>query len=183
MFRTRVQITGPVGSPWLSTAYFLAPGGGTADQAVAALGSFWNDLRVIMHTSCTITSEAEVADVSPTTGEVTGIESTTPFTLTGTSSADPLPWATQLVIRWRTGNFVGGREIRGRTFVPGLTESSNTSGVPTAATLSTANAAAAALIADANCILLTWSRTHGNDPAVVTGTALGKFGVLRSRRD
>lgn len=183
MFRVRVQITGPAGSPWLATHYFLPSAGMTPDEAVAATGSFWNDCRVYMTTGATIASEAEVASVDALTGEVTGIDQTTPFSVTGASSADPLPPTVQGVVRWRTGTFVGGREIRGRTFIPGLTEAYSTNGVPTAGFLSGVQTAAAGLIADANSDLCIWSRAHQNDPLAVTASVWNQFGVLRSRRD
>jgi len=52
------------------------------------------------------------------------------FPVTGTSGADPLPGQNAALITWLTGT--RGKSFRGRTYIPGLTEASITSGVLTA---------------------------------------------------
>jgi hypothetical protein len=124
-----------------------------------------------------------VATVDSTTGDITALTAVTSQTGTGGSVGDALPYATQGLVRLRTGFFVGGKEIRGRIFIPGLTETDSDIGVPSSFVVGAWNTAVAALIADANSVLLVYSRKHAAGEAVVSGSAWNKWAVLRSRRD
>jgi len=183
MYRVRTSITGGSGGPWLSTMYFNVIGGLTAQNAVAATGAFWNGVKNLVATGIVMATEADVATMEAGTGEITGITATTPVSVTGTGTGTTAPTASQGLIRWRTGYYVGGREIRGRTFIPGLCVAAVASGNPTASYLSTANAAAATLVADANSELMIWSKKNGEVAPVLLGSTWSSFAVLRSRRD
>lgn len=182
MYRVRTVISGGQGGPYLSTMYFNVVGGLTAANANAAVGTFWNSVKAKMGNSLSYATEAEVAEVDIATGQVTGIAAVTPQTGTGTPTTDMCPWTTQGLIRWRTGIFVGGREVRGRTFVPGPTEVENTAGVPAAAYVTALNAAASALIADANSDLMVYSKKNRDAVPVLSGSTWSQWAVLRSRR-
>lgn len=183
MLRIRTIFSGVQGSPWVSTMFF----GGTEDQtaannANAAVGVFWNAVDTLMDTSVVWTTSSEVARIG-LDGAQTGLFAVTPVASQGQSVADALPWATQAVIKWRTGSFLGGRELRGRTFVPGLTEATASEGSPSVGTVNTINAAAAALIADANSEFLVWSRRYAASSQASSGSTWTQWGVMRSRRD
>lgn len=182
MYRVRTAITGGTGGPSLSTMYFSVIGGLTAQHAVAATGAFWTALRSGIRTGVVMTTEAEVATVDIATGLVTGLVPTTPVVVNGSSSAVALPWATQGLVRWRTGTFVGGREVRGRTFIPGMTTDNNAAGEPFSSWIGQANVAAAALIADANSDFMIYSRKNFDAVPAITGTHWAEWAVLRSRR-
>jgi hypothetical protein len=183
MYRVRTVFTGPAGAPWLSTFYFLPTSGMTAQQAVAATGAFWTTCKAHMVNTCSFATEPEVATLSPVTGEALSSTATTPVTGTGTSGGEAAPWATQGLIRWRTGTFIGGREIRGRTFIPGVTEGDNVAGVPGASYITDIGAAAATLIASATSDISIWSRKNGQNYAVSSATVWPSWAVLRSRRN
>lgn len=183
MYRVRTQITGGLGGPYLSTMYFSVIGGLTAANANAAVGAFWGTMKAVMSTSMTATTEGEVAELDVATGQVTGALPVTSIANTGTASGDTLPPAVQGLIRWRTGTFFNGREVRGRTFIPGPGEALNTNGVPTSVWLSAANTAAANLIADPNSDFQIYTRKNHNSEAVITGAGWTQWAVLRSRRD
>ena len=124
--------------------------------------------------------DTEVLVVNESTGQTTGVLPVTSEARTGTDAANALPNATMALFRWRTGVFFAGREIRGRTFWPGLTETSNSA---------TGNFSGAAdLTADATAFiaasdLAIYSPTRGIATNVTVGTCWDEFAVLRSRRD
>lgn len=183
MYRVRTQITGGQGGPYLSTMYFNVIGGLTAANANAAIGAFWLAVKGKVASGMVMATEAEVATIDIGTGEVTGLTPVTPVSNTGTAAGDTLPPASQGLLRFRTGTFVGGREIRGRLFIPGACEVDSTSGVPVAGYLTTLNSAASALIADANSELVIYSKAHRELGTVLSGSAWSQWAVLRSRRD
>jgi hypothetical protein len=180
--RVRVIWSGSGGTPFLSTHYFSGGAQSDADDAVTAVGTFWGAVDGLIDSSISWATDAEVVEIAAGTGAPQGSFATTPATGTGAVSGTANPWASQGLIRWRTGVFIGGREVRGRTFVPGMTQVSGSDGVPAAATITTLNNAAAALIADANSVLLIWSKTHGVEHAVTSGSAWNQFAILRGRR-
>ena len=186
MLRVRTTFTGSTGSPWLSTAYFLGsfpdPTQADADAAVAAVGAFWGAVDSRMNTAIQWTTDPSVA-VMDLDGQQTGAFGTTSQSGTGASASDLLPQATQALLRLRTNVFSAGREIRGRWFIPGLTEAEATAGNVTAAAATVFNVAAAALIATAGAEWCVWSRTQTTAAAVVTANTWTQFAVLRSRRD
>ena len=185
MFRVRTTFVGLTGAPYLSTMYFEDTGGLTAANAVAAVGAFWGAIDNSLPNTLSWTTEAEVATIDFSNGQQTGLTSTTPQTGTGSIAATLHSPATQGLVRWRTGAFLGGRELRGRTFIPGMSTSvtNAATGAPNSTFLSAVNTAAAALIADANSTLLVWSRTKSAKSTVTSGSMWSQFAVLRSRRD
>lgn len=185
MLRVTVITNAPQGSPWYANHFF---GGTTEGEAVAAsdavralYGSFDN------HRPSTIGSsnDTEVHNIDPSTGQTTEVFDVPQWTENGAHSFELLPYATQGLIRWRTGTFVNGRELRGRTFVPGLTEDYNVAGVP--------SGGLPALMAGYINTYITTSSAAG-DPAVYSpthkvaaimtnGSFWSQWAVLRSRRD
>lgn len=188
MYRVRVTFTGGSGVPWLATHYFREAGG-TAQQAATAVGTFWGAVDAFINSGTDWTTEADVSLIDDATGQLTGVQSTTPVTGTGGSAVERLPQQDQILVRWRTGSTVNGRELRGRTFIPGVIEDTNDAGDVLAATRATILTAAQALITDANSVLLTWHRptspgaADGSEAIVTTASVWQRFAVLRSRRD
>lgn len=182
LFRVRTVFSGPAGSPYLSTLYFEA-GGNTETGANAAVGTFWNSIDSQMHNSVSWSTEAEVTEIDEVTGNPVAVFPVTPVTGVGALSGELLPRVSQGLIRFRTGVFVGGREVRGRCFVPGLDTGTNDGGVLLPATITALNNAAAALISDSNSVFAIWSRKNGVEHPAVTGSTWNQFASLRSRRD
>lgn len=178
--RVRTEFTGIQGSPWLSTMYFGTVG--SAADAVAAVGTFWTAVQGLMNNSVNWATLPEVEEIG-VDGTLIGIESTTPETGSGGSATDVLPPMTQALVRWRTGAVFGNRELRGRTFIPGLTESAAVDGNLDPTDAATIQTAAAALIADIDSALVIWSREHAQQILVATASVWSQFASLRSRRD
>lgn len=185
MLRIKVVWTAPAGSPYYTTFYFGGDTPGEADAAGAAVAAFLGvmDGNIASTYAWNLDQEAEFVD--PVTGNITGVETIAAGNGNGSGTGDPLPLSTQALIRWRTNQFINGREIRGRTFFPGFVETSSTAGRVTTGLLSGLNTAAADFItaSSGGGGLVVWSPTHGQAAQVLTASAWSDFAVLRSRRD
>ena len=129
IYRVRTAWTGGPGGNELTTFWFSQSSPFTAQDAVNAAATFWSGgLASSISNAYTWTVEGEVAVVDPGTGQITTIESATGDSGNGGSSSEQLPPMTQALVRWRTGIWLGGRQLLGRTFIPGLTEPANDNG-------------------------------------------------------
>jgi hypothetical protein len=188
MHRVRTVFTGIQGTPWLNTLFFDAAGG-TAQEAATAAGGFWGAVDAVMTTQVDWTTEPDVPQINEETGALIQVTSTTPVTGTGAAVGEIGPVASQGLIRWRTSVVVNGRNLRGRTFVPGLTVAAYDDGGVIAGTKTAIDVAAAALIASATADLVIWHRpsvqgaSDGSVAEVVTGSLWTQLATMRSRRD
>ena len=181
ILRVRTVFNGVQGAPYYSNLYFDA----TAETGVTvtnAVTQFWQDIKAVICNDLTWEVEGDVAVIDDVTGEINDITAGTPSSSVGTDSADMAPLTTQGLIRARTGTFVGGREIRGRIFVPCPSEGSNLQGAPTSTYTADLTGAAGAL-RDAAVGWVIWSRAKGQSAPVVTVSTWGQWASLRSRRD
>lgn len=182
MYRVDTVTTGLDGAPFF-TQLFFNDTAGTASDAVDAVVAFWEDLASVIVNDCTMTVDGIVTIVDQATGAITGTEGTASgAAVVGTNAGEPLPNATQGLIQWRTGDYVGGREIRGRTFIPGPGSASNALGEPTSSYIAALEAAAATLVGNASTVFVVFSRAKLTARAVIDGTAWDEWAVLRSRR-
>jgi hypothetical protein len=179
LWRVRTSWSGLPGTPWVSTHYFQQALLG-AVEAAEAVGAFWEDMDPQISLSALWVVEGDVTEIDQVTGATIGLSPVTPIAGSGSAGGDRSPAAAQGLIRWRTGVYAAGREIRGRTFIPGVCESSGAS-VPLPAYMAALNAAAATLILTPGFSV--WSKTHGLAPSVDGGFAWNQYAVLRSRRD
>lgn len=205
LYRVTTTIAGnTVAGGGISEMYFDAGGGALVADAVDCVRDFYDALKAIMHSSTVFTISGVVETVNEVTGDVTAAGSTTGTSVTGTSATDPAPGSTQGLIQWRTGVYSDGRELRGRTFLPGMLSGRSSNGIPDATAL-TAMAAAVAAVTGHTASAQVWRRPRlealalgspgqpGYRPAhdarvgsmadIVTGTPWTKWAVLRSRRD
>lgn len=181
LWKVKTLFTGTQGGAGISTMYFDGTAG-TAAQANAAVGAFWTFVATSFHSSQAWTTDSGVESIDVSTGQILSLTGVTPVSGTGGSAADPLPWETQGLVQWRTGDFVAGRELRGRTFLPAMLETGNTGGLPTAGIIANSNSAAATLIASASADLVIYSLTHHVFAPVVTGVMWSQWAGLKSRR-
>lgn len=184
MLRIRTVLTGTTGGPFLSTMYF----GGADDQtaannANAAVGAFWGSVDNFLGNSLSWSTAAEVVKMS-TSGVVSATFAVTPISGAGGATGVYMAPASQGLVRWRTGSYIGGREVRGRTFIPAVTQANSTSaGGPGTTFVTGVNTAAATLISDPNSELIVWSKRWSSTATALTGSMWGSYAVLRSRRD
>lgn len=184
MIRTRVRVAGTVNGASVMTHHWLAPEDSTGSTDVRqALGTFLFAIQGLIRVGTTLDIETEAEIVDPASGMITGTLPLTSGSFPGTDTGDQLPVMTQGLVRWRTGVFVGGREVRGRTFVPSPTEDKSTMGKPTALYTGGLQTAAQAMADDEAAGLAVWSRARGQAHPVSTATVWSEWSGLRSRRD
>lgn len=194
MFRVRVATTGWQGGPGLQTYYYSHP-----DQTAA------NALIVVDHVRAKIAANSrawakgvavqvsgDVDVITAATGEITDTLSVLqPASVTNTEATDTLaPTAVAMLLRLTTATFVGGRRVRGRSFISPISQASNSiTGDPSAFFIGVIGALGAGLAtAPSNgALMVVWHRPlagAGGLACQVTGTSCSpKFAVLRSRRD
>lgn len=182
MYRITTLFSGPLVQGGGINQLYFDQGGGTGADAHSAVVAFWGEVDGWMQGGLQYTVEGEIELVDNITGQVESVETTDAVSGVGSVGGDALPPANQALIRWRTGVFNGGREIRGRTFIPGIAMAASVSGVPTSELRNTLNTAAGNLIGDPDSELVVWSR-KGTFATVTSGSAWNKFATLRSRRD
>lgn len=183
LWRVRTIFSGPAGTPWLSQMLFESTAG-TPLQAATAVGVFWGAVDNFMKTTVSWQVDPLVYEVSVGDLQPVGVTSVAGPTGSGSSAADLLPPATQACLHWSTGFFVAGRELTGRTFIPGLSEDScATDGSLNTTVRDAINTAAATLVGTANANFMINSRAHATAVNATAGSARTKFSVLRSRRD
>lgn len=180
MLRVRTSISAAFGGPQLSTHYFPGTGSSDAATAAAAVRAFWDALKGKIGTAWSLDVQNDVVELDPATGQPTAVHNTETALVTGTGTGDALPYATQGLVQWRTGVYVGGREIRGRTFIPGPLEADNAVGFPLTAYTSLLTTAAGNL---ASAGLAVYSYTHRQFADVSSGVGWTNWASLRSRRD
>lgn len=182
MYRVRTVFTGVAGTPWYSNLYFDVSQSTPLSSQEAAF-AFWGTLQGFIDNSLTYNVEGSVATVRSEDGELTDIAGLPDALQAGLGTGESMSRALQGLIRASTSNFAGGRRIKGRVFVPGLTETSNEEGRPAPALLTAMNNAGDGLISDADSQWVVWSKKNGTMNAVVSASAWTEFAVLRSRRD
>nr|CRY96173.1 hypothetical protein [uncultured prokaryote] len=178
--RIRTVFTGVAGSPWYVNLHFTSAGANTPQDQVQAVIDFWTGMASRMDGRSTARVDGDVAEIDLDSGAQTGISSGTGGAVAGGSNDDPLPPATQMLVRLSTGAYAKGRQIQGRIFIPGPTNYCNNAGVLTASTVTQINTQALALITAGLCV---YSKTNKSVSTVSTATAWSEFAVMRSRRD
>lgn len=184
MLRVRVNLTGDTVGPGLSTFYFDGTTQGLADDAAAAVATFWTAIAAYHPSYGTWSVDTQVAVLNAVNGQLTDTLTVAPASGTGSDGSAQLSAASQGLIRLRTASVLGGRRLAGRLFIPGATETYNdTGGVPTAGYKLALNNAATALINDAGNAWVVWSRVNGTVGVITAADTWSKWAVMRSRRD
>lgn len=183
MLRVRTVVTGVAGSPYYIVGYFEDLGD-NEQQCVDA----WSDFTAVdpgaQKQGSRWETEGEVEVVNPITGDTVGVRQATPVVINGITDLPVLPLSQQLLVRWRTGVYVAGREIRGRTNLPiQFVANSTSTGTPTSTIIDATNIRATTLQEQILAELVVWSKKNGRWERVTTSSTWNQFSVLRSRRD
>lgn len=192
MLEVITDITTPSGAGKVNVAYFaddVPP-----QAAIDAMAQFWLEALLICTPSVTARVRANGRRLDPATGGLeeftTGIAS---GLLVGAASGDVVADASQALVRWRTGVVRAGREVRGRTFIPGVGSTYLQGGNLNNTAIGLLNTAANNLVSGPEAFGV-WSRPveAGNDDDVparpgihvpaTSGGAWSEFAVLRRRR-
>jgi hypothetical protein len=183
IWRVRTNLIQSAGNPLLSTMYFPGDPIVTPLEAVTAVGAFWGLLGDAMSETCTWAVEAEVASIDASTGDLIDLENAgSTFTGAGTLTGQPLPPANQALIRWKTSSIVAGRQLQGRTFIPGMTENLNDDGTPNAGLVALCAAAADSMFSVGTGAISIFSHTHNVAALATSASVYPQYAVLRSRR-
>lgn len=180
--RIRTIFTGVAGTPWYSNIYFDADATTGAGYA-ADVAAFWATCAPQMSSAVDYTVESTYGVIDDATGNLIGIGSWAGATGGGSNTNAPLPFSNQALVNWTTGAFLGGRQVRGKTFIPALTTPANDNGVLGAATRAVFLAAAEELLSDGNGALRVYSPKNLTSAAVTDTAVPTLIAVLRSRRD
>lgn len=179
MIRVRINWTGlNEGFSLLHFANDLAD----AQTTASAVTNFLNGVDTYVHTTQLMRVDPEVEQINVATGQVEGVATVTSAQVAGLASGTPVPQLAQALIRWRTGQFVSGRELRGRTFIPGITSTHvSAAGEPTSALISGLAGEATNFIGSTDVGV--WSPTHSVFFEAVSATVWTEFASMKSRRD
>lgn len=154
----------------------------SAQACVDAVEAGFSIFMAEISNDYTMLIEPVVRDINTATGQLQGLEGVTTSAIVGGNAAAPLAQATQALIQWRTGTFVNGREVRGRSFIPGSTATWISDGEPDAGALTLLAAGGEEVITESGGTMAVWSRSSGTAHAVTSVSAWPEFAVLRSRR-
>lgn len=185
MIRVTSEWTGGTGAPYYTTQHFGGSTAGEATAAANAVRNFWFQLENQLSNTLSVSVQDDVPLVDPVTGQIIQMFSAPTAPVSFTSTEQVLPWTTQALFRLRTGDFVAGRELRGKLFMPGSTENRSLDGVPDNAwvTLLNGNWTFSYGGLPSSNLPVVWSPTHGVFSNVTSATVWDQWAVLRSRRD
>lgn len=184
MLRVRTVWSGVGGAPYYSNHYFNAASGvPEANACITAVDNFWTAIAAGIYLNATYIIEGDVPFLNPADGEIGGVLNATGNAGAGSGTGEPLPPANQVLIKWSTATFIGGRRLVGRTFIPTPVEAVNVIDGSLQASYRATIIAAGNVLIGSGTNFSVWSRTHGVVAPVVTNTVNQKFSLLRSRRD
>ena len=183
MLRVQTVLTGVGGSPYYQTLNFM--GGSLVDaQAVhARTTDFWIEIQDLFHSDIVAVVQPEVVAVAPETGQAIGQFVVPQQQITGTASGQLLPRATQALMQLTTGQWRNGRQVRGRSFLPGLTEPSSDNGMPVAPVRTQIRNAAVDLLGPPPTRWGVYSTTNREFIGAIGVDVWSEWAILRSRRD
>lgn len=182
MLVTATYLGGPSGD-WITRFRFDPLLSATAQDAVDTVKLFFDEFQVDRSNTITVVLDTTVTIVDNATNEPTGTETVSGYSLVGGSSGEPLPWQTQALVWWNSGAWVGGRQVRGKTFIGALTESANDNTGNVSSTVRSHLALAAGhLLSPIDGQFEVWSRAHTASYPIQSATVTPRWAFLRSRR-
>ena len=184
MIRIKVNWAGLGGGPYLSTFYFSDTFDQThVDNARGGVNALLNTYRSLMASGCTIT--ATTADNIDLAGVLSGsLALTTPINLASNGSGNWLPRVAQHLVSIRTGSYLGGRELRGRIYLPQpLVSTVDSGGNPSTSFATTMNTALTTFRTTSGYTPVVWSKHAGANSTWQSAVIAPYVAVMRSRRD
>lgn len=184
IWRYRTDLGGLVGGPGLMTQHFSPALGATdAQDCVDAVAAFVAGIDVFTSNSITYRGATEMEVLDQATGQQTGTIAVSPYTEGGDDSATMLPPINQVLVRWVTDGFFGGRRLQGRTFLPGFCEDSNEPGGLLQTAVATAVTTAATGLITAGVGFCIYSRKNAGAALVASASTWNQFAIQAGRRD
>lgn len=183
MLRVRAVTNGFTGAPGYNNFYFEGTESTVAGSAHQAVVAFFQSMASVLSNQVAVTVESEVPVIDPASGSITGLHNIPQQTVSGTWGTAHSPSGVTLVCQWLTGTFVGGRQVRGRSFISGLGDVGEGSQSVPAGVITDAETACSGLVAATLADLQVYSPTHGVSHTVTGSNVWNRFGLMRSRRD
>lgn len=185
MKRVQTVFSGRPGTPYYSNLYFQETVTPNDDDLIAAVDAFWTAVLTYSSVGLTFVVSGEIATIDEVTGDILSVESNLSATGAGANSGNTMPPATQGLIRVLTPGYEGGRRVRGRIFVPSLTQAAGADRPLTAvrSLWETASSVLSANALDSGHEWVVWSKTNGLTRVITGYSAWSEYAVLRSRRD
>lgn len=178
--------TTPGGGTGFSVLHFdIATSGATAQIAANHCRTFYDAIKSVIPNDVTFSFPSEWRDLDDA-GNLLQIRPITPPASVVGTVATGFSRAAGARIDWATGAVVGGRLLRGRTYIVPIGASSfDIDGLLGSATILQLKTAADALISN-NAVglpLKVWSRKHVQSVSVTGSSVPTKGAILRGRRD
>jgi hypothetical protein len=177
--RVRVAWTNFSGAPGYSNFYSSV---GTPPP-LAAIRTFFEAVKTNLPTGLTLTYPGTGDEFNETTGQITGSwVATPPANTVGTGGANYVGPA-GVVVEWLTSQVLDGRRPIGKTFlVPLIVSTFESDGSPTSAFVTSASAAAAALVTATLGQLFIWHRPIRDPEPPHSITRIGGLAQISSSR-
>lgn len=183
MWKVTQVATGVAGAPYYFVGYF-DQAAGTAQQAADAWRAFLGTTAGNHQTPYAFQPITVVDLVDPVDGDLLGTANVSVGSLQFTSTTFSLPASNQVVVGWRTGVYINGREVRGRTNIARIPVSgADAQGAVNPTLATTIQGRITTLLSNATADFVLWSKKNGTWETVTSGYTAANFGVLRSRRD
>lgn len=184
--RVRVALTGASGLPGVATFHF-----GSSTTDMSALRVFWDALKANFPNSVAINVPNTGDQINDDNGQIVGAWSgPAQATVVGTGGIGAYLSTAGPMIRWTTPLVVNGRRPIGKTFlVPAMSSQFSSSGTILGAFVTSASAAAQALVVAYAGEMKIYHRPKGSPlhggvgATIISGACINKQTVLRSRRD
>lgn len=184
LYEIQTVWSGVEGAPFYTTLRGLSSGTTTPQEMADAWETFLEGLQAVTDNALVAVVNDEVRVIESTTGETQSVSTISGATVAMAHTGDPLPPLCQMLLRWSTGVFTGGRRIRGRTFIPGGMEAYNTAaGKVDAGLASGLQTNAEAFITACSGDFVIYSPTHRAYASVQEAQLSTDWSFLRSRRD
>lgn len=195
LYRARVTLTNGTVSALMTTYWTTSaptPDNATATEALARVRAMLNSAAAQIASGTTTFFDTNVQIIDDATGTlINQATGASPAAVTYTAAGDVMPGQTQGLARLVSPVFVGGRQVKGRLFLPFTTESLNaSSGTPTSAYATAWNTALGLL----STTIVTpisqaiWHRPKGKPPTggqavpIASRSTAFTWAVLKSRR-
>jgi hypothetical protein len=198
LIRVQTRWVNVAGSPYYTNLYAVGPlSTNNGNDLADAWRAFLDTTKASYAIGLVAQIQSELLEFDEGTGTVTGAGTTVQADVAATGTGDMLPLANQGLIRWSTDGIVHNRRVRGRTFLPAMLETLNTStGGPSGTLIANIDAAITTLLATMAGRMRIWAQPFagtagppvnparaGSAHEVTDGGMAGYWAVLRSRRD
>lgn len=176
--------TGFTGAPGYTTWYF---GAGTTTQSVQ-MRAFFDAIKGLIPSTVSVQVGSTGLLIEDSTGAATGTWTTAAQTVVVGTAVGTYSAPAGAVVNWLTSAYIGGRRLRGRSFLVPLSgnvyQNDGTLGTTSLGTLQTA---ATAEVTASGTSFIVWKRpvggAGGTQSPVTSSIVPDKCVVLRSRRD